>query len=367
MQRRPLGADGPQVSVLSFGAMTFGTGMPPITTVDEQDVRRMIDRALDAGVNLVDTADVYANGASEEIVGRALGRRRDDVIIATKVGFGSRGAGALSYENVVAACEGSLRRLGTDHIDLYQLHRPDRTTPIEETLGALDDLVTRGLVRHLGTSNFRAWETAGAVARQRALGRPAFTATQLYYSLVGRDAEHELLPHCRTTGIGVLVWSPLAGGLLTGRYADGGAGRRSTFTFPPVDDDLADRALRALVPIAAAHDVSVAQVASGVGARPARCHVGDRRGELDGPARRQPGCRVTRARARRGRHPRRHHRADARLPGLVGPGNGYPIPRGRRVSVGVVVLARRRRGGDDVHIGTRFPTISLTRRRACHV
>ena len=261
MQRRPLGADGPQVSVLSFGAMTFGTGMPPITTVDEQDARRMIDRALDAGVNLVDTADVYANGASEEIVGRALGRRRDDVIIATKVGFGSRGAGALSYENVVAACEGSLRRLGTDHIDLYQLHRPDRTTPIEETLGALDDLVTRGLVRHLGTSNFRAWETAGAVARQRALGRPAFTATQLYYSLVGRDAEHELLPHCRTTGIGVLVWSPLAGGLLTGRYADGGAGRRTTFTFPPVDDDLADRALRALVPIAAAHDVSVAQVA----------------------------------------------------------------------------------------------------------
>jgi aryl-alcohol dehydrogenase-like predicted oxidoreductase len=261
VQTRTLGAAGPSVSVLSFGAMTFGSGMPPITTVDEQDARRMLDRALDAGVNLIDTADVYANGASEEIIGRVLGRRRDDVLIATKMGFASIDAGALSYDNVVAACEASLRRLGTDRIDLYQLHRPDRTTPIEETLGALDDLVTRGLVRDIGTSNFRAWEMAGAVERQRALGRHAFTSAQLYYSLVGRDAEHELLPHCRAAGIGVLVWSPLAGGLLTGRYADGGAGRRTTFSFPPVDGALADRALGALVPIATAHGVSVAQIA----------------------------------------------------------------------------------------------------------
>jgi aryl-alcohol dehydrogenase-like predicted oxidoreductase len=261
MDRRRLGAEGPQVSVLSFGAMTFGSGQAPITTVDEQDARRMIDRALDAGVNLVDTADVYGNGTSEEILGRVLGRRRDDVLIATKMGFGSHAPGALSYDNVVAACEASLRRLGTDYIDLYQLHRPDRTTPIEETLRALDDLVTRGLVRDIGTSNFRAWETAGAVERQRALGRRPFASAQLYYSLAGRDAEHELLPHCRAAGIGVLVWSPLAGGLLTGRYAGDGVGRRTTFTFPPVDPAVADAALRALAPVATAHEVSVAQVA----------------------------------------------------------------------------------------------------------
>jgi aryl-alcohol dehydrogenase-like predicted oxidoreductase len=256
-----LGRDGPPVSVLSFGAMTFGAGQPPITTVDERDAARMVDRAVDAGVNLFDTADVYGNGTSEEILGRVLRGRRHDVLIATKIGFGSHAPGALSYDNVVAGCEASLRRLGADHIDLYQLHRPDRTTPLEETMRALDDLVTRGLVRDIGTSNFRAFETAGAVERQRALGRRAFTSAQLYYSLVGRDVEHELLPHCRVAGVGVLVWSPLAGGLLTGRYAGGGEGRRTTFTFPPVDGAAAERALAALVPIASAHGVSTARVA----------------------------------------------------------------------------------------------------------
>ena len=216
MERRRLGASGLEVSKLSLGAMTFGSGMPPVTTVDERDARVMVDHALDAGVNLIDTADVYANGQSEEILGAAVRDRRDDVLVATKVGFGSRGPGALSYDNVVASCEASLRRLGTDRIDLYQLHRPDRTTPIEETLRALDDLVARGLVRETGTSNFRAWEMSAAVARQRALGRPAFTAAQLYYSLVGREAEHELIPECRADDVGVIVWSPLSSGYLTG-------------------------------------------------------------------------------------------------------------------------------------------------------
>jgi aryl-alcohol dehydrogenase-like predicted oxidoreductase len=258
------------VSVLSLGAMTFGSGMPPVTTVDERDASAMIDRALAAGVNLIDTADVYAFGQSEEILGRCVhrlgGSRRDDVLVATKCGFGSHDAGALSYDSVVAACEASLGRLGLDHIDLYQLHRPDRATPMEETLRALDDLVTRGLVRATGTSNFRAWETSAAVARQRALGRPAFTATQLYYSLVAREAEHELIPQCRADDLGVIVWSPLSSGFLTGRYraAEGkgaGGGRRTTFTFPPVDPELGERALVALAAVADGHGVSMAQVA----------------------------------------------------------------------------------------------------------
>jgi aryl-alcohol dehydrogenase-like predicted oxidoreductase len=184
------------------------------------------------------------------------------VLVATKVGFGSLEPGALSYDNVVASCEASLRRLGTDRIDLYQLHRPDRTTPIEETLRALDDLVTRGLVRETGTSNFRAWEMSAAVARQRTLGRPAFTAAQLYYSLVGREAEHELIPECRADDVGVIVWSPLSSGYLTGRYRRGGAnGRRATFTFPPVDLELGERALDALAAVVEGRGVSMAQVA----------------------------------------------------------------------------------------------------------
>jgi aryl-alcohol dehydrogenase-like predicted oxidoreductase len=248
--------------------MTFGSGMPPVTTVDERDARAMVDRALAAGVNLIDTADVYAFGQSEEILGRCVRDargRRDDVLVATKVGFGSRDGGALSYDAVVEGCEASLRRLGLDHIDLYQLHRPDRTTPIEETLRALDDLVARGLVRAVGTSNFRAWETSAAVARQRALGRTAFTATQLYYSLVAREAEHELIPQCRADDLGVIVWSPLSSGFLTGRYrvgpSGGGEGRRTTFTFPPVDPELGDRALAALAAVAEGRGASMAPVA----------------------------------------------------------------------------------------------------------
>jgi len=262
VERRRLGASGLEVSVLSLGAMTFGEGMPPVTTVEEDDARAMVDRALEAGVNLIDTADVYAFGQSEEILGRCVRDRRDDVLVATKMGFGSLEPGALSYDNVIAACEASLQRLGLDHIDLYQLHRPDRTTPIEETLRALDDLVTRGLVRAIGTSNFRAFETAGAVGRQRALGTTPFTATQLYYSLVAREAEHELIPECRADDLGVIVWSPLSSGYLTGRYREAGAdGRRKTFTFPPIDEELGERALDALDRVAGGRDVSLAQVA----------------------------------------------------------------------------------------------------------
>jgi aryl-alcohol dehydrogenase-like predicted oxidoreductase len=262
MEIRALGTGRLKVSKLSLGAMTFGAGFTRAAKMDEALAHRLVHRSLDAGVNLIDTADAYGHGLSEEILGQAVRGRRDDVLLATKVGFGDLGPGALVYDKVVAACEGSLQRLGVDHIDLYQLHRPDRTTPIDETLQALDDLVARGLVREAGASNFRAWEVAGAVARQRTLGRTSFTAVQVYYSLVGRDAEHEILPQCRADGLGVLVYSPLAGGFLTGKYALAGAeGRRTVFDFPPVDGDVGREARAALGAVAAARGVSMTQVA----------------------------------------------------------------------------------------------------------
>ena len=267
--RRPLGDSGIEISALAFGAMTFSPQRQAIARVDETEAHRMVHRVRDAGVNLIDTADAYDEGRSEEILGRAIRGRRDDVVIATKCGFGAvgRGPGGLAYDNVVAACEASLRRLDVDVIDLYQLHRPDRATPVEDTLRALDELVAAGKVRAVGNSNFRAWETAGAVAHQRALGRPAFCSAQVYYSLVGRDVEHEILPQCRADGLAVLVYSPLAGGYLSGKYrgstevADGGEGRRAGFEFPPVDLDAGARVLAVLREVAAAHDASPAQVA----------------------------------------------------------------------------------------------------------
>jgi len=266
---RPLGDSGIEVSALGFGAMTFSPQRQAIARVDEADAHRMVHRVLDAGVNLIDTADAYDDGRSEEILGRAIAGRRDDVVIATKCGFGApgRGPGGLAHDHVIAACEASLRRLNVDVIDLYQLHRPDRATPIEETLRALDDLVAAGKVRAVGNSNFRAWETAGAVAHQRALERPAFCSVQVYYSLVGRDVEHEILPQCRADGLGVLVYSPLAGGYLSGKYrgstevADGGEGRRAGFEFPPVDLDAGERVLAVLREVAVAHGSTPAQVA----------------------------------------------------------------------------------------------------------
>ena len=279
-------------------------------------------------MNLIDTADVYAFGQSEEILGRcvrALHGRRDDVLVATKCGFGSHDAGALSYDNVVAACEASLARLGLDHIDLYQLHRPDRTTPIEETLRALDDLVdARARARRSAPATSAPGRPSAAVARQRALGRPAFTATQLYYSLVAREAEHELIPECRADDLGVIVWSPLSSGFLTGRYraAEGGTrgeGRRTTFTFPPVDPELGERALVALAAVADGRGVSMAQVAlAWVLAQPGITSAIVGASSL-AAARRQPRRRRPRAdrrRARRASTPPPHWRRSTRRGGI---------------------------------------------------
>jgi aryl-alcohol dehydrogenase-like predicted oxidoreductase len=188
--------------------------------------------------------------------------RRDEVLVATKVGFADLGPGALRPDNVIKACEGSLRRLGIEHIDLYQLHRADRTVPLEETLAALDDLVSRGLIREFGVSNYHAWEIARANARQRALGRPAISAFQALYSLVTRELEHEILPYCRADEVGVLVYRPLGGGLLTGwADTDSAQGRRKFGAISRVSEDALETARTALDAIATRRGVSMAQVA----------------------------------------------------------------------------------------------------------
>ena len=257
MERRTLGTSGLEVSCLSLGAMTFGSGMPPISNVDAAAAEAMVERAIDAGVNLVDTADAYSGGESEQILASIVARHRDDLLVATKVGFGASGGRPLSHENVRSSVEHCLRRLATDHVDVVYLHRPDRSTPIEETFDALDELVARGLVRAVGVSNWGAGETGYAVGRQRAIGGVEPSSVQVYWSLAGRDVEQEIVPACQRFGLGVVVWSPLAAGYLTGRDD----GRRTAWAFPPVDGAVGTRVLGALQQIAAELDVAPAPVA----------------------------------------------------------------------------------------------------------
>lgn len=251
-----------------MGTMTFGGSGKfadvGTTTVDE--ARRQVDRCLEAGVNLIDTADVYSGGQSEEIVGEVLAGRRDDVLVATKVRFamgpGPNDAG-LSRHNVIRACEASLRRLRTDYVDLYQLHEWDGLTPLEETFAALDHLVRSGKVRYVGVSNYSGWQLMKALGA----GGPRPVSEQIYYSLQARDAEYELIPAAVDQGLGVLVWSPLAGGLLSGKYRRGrdapaGSRQLTEWNEPPVHDQeqLYDT-VEVLVGIAEARGVSAAQVA----------------------------------------------------------------------------------------------------------
>jgi aryl-alcohol dehydrogenase-like predicted oxidoreductase len=220
MEYRTLGRTGVRVSALCLGTMMFG----PWGNTDEDESVRMINGAIDAGINFVDTADVYSEGRSEEIVGRALKGRRDEVVLATKV-HGQMGKGVNERGNsrlwIAREVEASLRRLGTDHIDLYQLHRPDPDTDIEETLGALTDLVSQGKVRYLGTSTFPAWQLVDAHRVSEARGLARFVCEQPPYSIFVRHIEADVLPVCRRWGMGVIVWSPLAGGWLGGRYRRG--------------------------------------------------------------------------------------------------------------------------------------------------
>ena len=252
-----LGSSGLEVSCLSLGAMTFGSGMPPISNVDAAVAAAMVERAIDAGVNLVDTADAYSGGESEQILAPIVARHRDDLLVATKAGFGTAHDRPLSRESVRSSIEDSLRRLATDRIDLVYLHRPDRSTPIDETFDALDELVERGLVRAVGVSNWSAGETGYAVGRARATGRAEPSSVQVYWSLVGRDVEQEIVPTCQRLGLGVVVWSPLAAGYLTGRDD----GRRVAWEFPPVDDAVGTRVLAALRQVAEELDAVPAAVA----------------------------------------------------------------------------------------------------------
>jgi aryl-alcohol dehydrogenase-like predicted oxidoreductase len=257
LERRALGRSGLEVSRLSLGAMTFGSRMPPISTVDRESAEAMLERALDAGVNLVDTADAYSGGESEEIVAPFLTRHRDQLVIATKLGWRLGAERPLARQNVIASVENSLRRLRTDRIDVLYLHRPDRSTPIDETFDALDELVARDLVRSVGVSNWSAGETGYAVGRQRALARVDVTSVQVYWSLVGRDVEHEIVPTCQRLGLGVVVWSPLAAGYLAGRSG----GRRSALAFPPVDDAVGVKVVTVLRRVAEELDTAPASVA----------------------------------------------------------------------------------------------------------
>ena len=222
-----------------MGTMTFGGrgSFKNVGSTDAAEASRQVDMCLDAGINLIDTADVYSGGLAEEILGQVLKGRRDQVLVATKVrmpmGCGPNDAG-LSRHHVISGCEASLRRLGTDHIDLYQVHEWDGQTPLEETLEALDLLVASGKVRYVGASNYASWQLMKALGTAERLSLPYFVSQQIYYSLQAREAEYELIPLAVDQGLGVLVWSPLAGGLLSGKYRRGQEAPGSRPKPPPV-------------------------------------------------------------------------------------------------------------------------------------
>ncbi|HZC74031.1 MAG TPA: aldo/keto reductase [Jatrophihabitans sp.] len=276
MEYRQLGRSGLRISVLTMGTMSFGGGgkFAYVGDTDVKAARRQLDLCREHGVNMVDTADVYSDGLSEEIVGETLGDARDDWLVATKVRFpmgdGPNDAG-LSRHHIIRAAEASLRRMRTDWIDLYQLHQWDGQTPIEETLGALQTLVDQGKVRYVGVSNYCGWQLLKALGTADRLGLPRFASQQIYYSLQARDAELELLPAAADQGLGVLVWSPLAGGLLSGKYSRGrdgelkgpkGARQLTDWGEPPIDfPDRLFRTIDALKKVAKVHGVSAAQVA----------------------------------------------------------------------------------------------------------
>jgi aryl-alcohol dehydrogenase-like predicted oxidoreductase len=274
MRMKKLGNTGLVVSEICLGAMTFSSGegiWASIAKIDQSSADELVRDAIERGVNFFDTADVYSAGGSETMLGqsfRTLGLARDQFVLATKL-LGRNGPGAnqsgLSRYHVFAALDASLKRLQLDHIDLYQIHGHDPLTPIEETLDALDDCVRSGKVRYIGLSNLAAWQIALALGISERRGIARFESVQAYYSLAGRDLEREIVPLAQNQKLAILPWSPLAGGLLSGKFTRDGQGpagaRRTSFDFPPVDRERLFRIVDAMRPIAQAHEVSVAQVA----------------------------------------------------------------------------------------------------------
>ncbi len=272
MQYQQLGHTGTFVSRLCLGTMTFGgkgTMFGVMGGLEQKEADALVGRSLDAGINFVDTANVYAAGESETITGKALGAKRQDIILATKVhsrmGKGANQVG-ISRTSIMHEVELSLKRLGTDYIDIYQFHGFDEVTPMEESLRAMDDLVRSGKVRYVGTSNWAAWQVMKGLGVSAKEGFEKFATLQAYYSLVGRDLEHEIVPMLEDQNVGLMTWSPLAGGVLSGkfsRHSHANEGRRTQFDFPPINVEQAYDVIDVLQDIAKKHGVTVAQVALG--------------------------------------------------------------------------------------------------------
>ncbi len=273
MRYKPLGRTGLFVSELCLGAMTFGGKgfWQSIGSLGSTEAESLIGTSLEHGVNFIDTADVYSEGESEKLVGgalRALGTMREQVVIATKV-RGRVGPGVnqvgLSRAHILSSIDGSLKRLGLEYVDLYQIHGFDPATPIEETVRALDDVVRSGKARYVGFSNLPAWLASKAITFARENGFARFESAQVYYSIAGRDIEREIAPMCEAEGVAILPWSPLAGGLLSGKFDPEKKGpsdaRRAAFDFPPVSDERLPRVLSALRKVSEATNVSVARIA----------------------------------------------------------------------------------------------------------
>jgi len=275
MKYRHLGKTGLRVSEICLGTMTFTPkGMfEDYGGTDLDDSKKLVDFAIDNGVNLFDTADSYSDGASEETLGKVLGKKRDDVLICTKIRFnngsGEINAQGLSKKSIIDGCNNSLQRLGTDHIDILLLHAYDQMTPIEETLVALDSLVQQGKIRYIGCSNFAAWEIMKALCASERLGIEKLVTYQGYYSLASREVELEIMPLCEDQGLGITCWSPLSGGFFTGKYRRGKpmpeSGRRVdeenvTNMFAPVDVEKGYDIVEALDEVSKKHDTTIAQI-----------------------------------------------------------------------------------------------------------
>ena len=272
MQYQQFGNTGLYVSRLCLGTMTFGgkgTRFGAIGGLDQKEADILVNRAFDAGVNFIDTANVYGMGDSEIITGKAIASKRHDMVLATKVlarmGPGPNQTG-ISRGAIMQEVELSLKRLGTDYIDLYQFHGYDAVTPMEESLRAMDDLVRQGKVRYIGTSNWSAWQIMKGLGISKQEGLERFASLQAYYSLVGRDLEHEIVPLLKDQNVGLMTWSPLASGALSGKFSRNSRsneGRRMQFDFPPVDVDQVYDVVDVLQDLAKKYDVTVAQLALG--------------------------------------------------------------------------------------------------------